>query len=485
MNPCYRTIIAGDLVQESALSVGGNQPHGLVDMPLARDGRGRPVLRGSALAGAFIDTARRILGRNIPDVISHAGTDEKHTGPSRWRFEHSHPRGTVATVFHQHVSIDQRTGASADDQLYNLEAVPRGQRWAFCMEVAPRTGDDSVAVRGMEALVVPVLHEWSRPGGCRLGRGGRHGYGWLHLDNVRIWRLTREHAPQWPNAELDIHDTTALANYFAAHRIESLDVAAYAGLMQGAVAELGCKPATVIDLAGMLVAGEREDEFGAGYGLDSLSVGGHARLANQTSRWHGRVNQPRGISLNVEEFEPDFVITADERPDGTLEPYVPGASLRGVWRSAMSCGLRAQGVDVRNPGGPNRFAGSGIMNLVDRLFGDTGRAGLLSLADAHLADNDWLLAWQQHVAIDELTGGAFESHKFDRLALLRARFGWRARIDTIDAGEAAELAAHIQELLSALGNTRHLPVGGGQWRGHGHIQWELKETSTRKLGDPS
>jgi CRISPR/Cas system CSM-associated protein Csm3 (group 7 of RAMP superfamily) len=485
MSTFYRTLIAGDLVQESALTTGGNRPHGLVDLPLARDGAGRPVLPGSTLAGVFIHTARRFLGRDVPAEIS---SGEGNIVPSRWRFEHGHPQNQkVEPVFCQHVTIDHRTGAAADDHLFNLEAVPRGHRWNFFMEIVPQPGDEEDEIRRLEALTLPVLREWSRLGGCRLGRGSRHGYGWLHLENLRVFRLSTTQATRWPNnAEIDYRDAGKLAEYFKQHGIQELDLAAFAAHCAPALDELDARPATVIELAGTLEAGVRKDDFGADYGLDSLSIGGHARLLTQAGRWYEdekHLNRPQDIELKEKDFNPAFFITAHERPDGGLEPYIPGASIRGVWRAALSRALRARGIAVRNPGGPDKFLKNDERSPVDWLFGDTTQAGVLSLADAYPTDDDWLLAWQQHVAIDELTGGAYESSKFDRLALLGARFAWRARIDMDNLVEANDLAQDIEKLIDILGRAGHLPLGGGQWRGHSHVSWQMNPRSTRLLGD--
>ena len=55
-------LILGELVQDTAMNVGGNAGSGrLVDMPFCRDGRGRLTLRGDGLAGALVATARRLV----------------------------------------------------------------------------------------------------------------------------------------------------------------------------------------------------------------------------------------------------------------------------------------------------------------------------------------------------------------------------------------------------------------------------------------
>ncbi|MFN3884835.1 MAG: RAMP superfamily CRISPR-associated protein, partial [Rhodocyclaceae bacterium] len=178
----YRTLVFARIVQESALSIGGNHPHGLVDSPLARDGQGRPVIRGSTLAGCFIATARALAGR-LPRAITSRGIQSQRAEqggfiPSAWRFAHAHPLEAKApTTFFQHVSIDARTLAAKDDHLFNLEALPPGISWNFELEIVPTAGAEFA---DLEALAAATLARWQQPGGARLGRGSRHGYGWCH-----------------------------------------------------------------------------------------------------------------------------------------------------------------------------------------------------------------------------------------------------------------------------------------------------------------
>lgn len=86
----YRTLFTGRLVQESFLSLGGtDDPLTTVDSPFCRDGRGRPTLRGSGLAGALVATLRRAL--NDPDgkkgkIPAYVSGSDQGRQPSVWRF---------------------------------------------------------------------------------------------------------------------------------------------------------------------------------------------------------------------------------------------------------------------------------------------------------------------------------------------------------------------------------------------------------------
>lgn len=454
----YRTLVFAELVQESPLTVGGNAPHELVDLPLARDGAGRPTLRGSTLAGNFIATARAIAG-SLPRAITSA-LDERDLTASSWRFAHAHPLETRPPTFHQHVSIDPRTGAARDDHLFTLEALPPHTRWNFELEIAPSR--DTPFTR-LEALAAAVLGEWTTPGGAHLGRGHRHGYGWCHLAEPVIVRLTAEHAHLWPDAFAPDLPAAHWIDRLRAAGAPVLTLAQWRNSLSPELAELGGRR-HLAELTGRIQVGERPD----GYGLDTLSLGGHARLHFHTAEIFHRVIPPRDIPFPAEAFDPDFTIAALPDAAGRMAPYLPGASIRGVWRAALQRHYRATAKDDA---------------LLHTLFGSTEHAGRLAVSDGTLCDDDWKLLWQQHVAIDEFSGGVAGAAKFDRLSLARATFGWRARLEGDSHDEVERLLEPLRQLLAALGQG-HLPLGGGIWRGHGHVRWELDTCQTRLLGAP-
>ena len=461
----YRTLVFARIVQESALSVGGNRPHGLVDSPLARDGKNRPVLRGSTLAGCFIASARAIAG-TLPRAITSGGIESQRPGqtdllPSAWRFAHAHLLKTnpPQSDFFQHVSIDARTQAAKDDHLFSLEALPAGTEWGFELEIVPTPAHDFAH---LESLAAAVLAQWEKQGGARIGRGSRHGYGWCHLEDIVIVRLDARHVRLWPDAFAASRAASAWIKHFQDKdkEVTILNLAEFCALHAAQQTPPSPDMRTVIELSGTLQVGERQDDFGRGYGLDTLSIGGHARLQLQQDAFLEHVIPGGDISFNQGNFDPDFVINAVSNTEGKLVPHVPGSSIRGVWRAQLERHFNATGHDPAP---------------LIQLFGSTTQAGKLSVADATLTDDNWRILWQQHVAIDELTGGAYSSNKFDRLCLAFASFNWRARIEA-DSPEAAEqLAVTLRRMLQTLGDGQ-LPLGGGIWRGHGHIRWTLDDT---------
>lgn len=433
----YRTLFAGTLVQESFLSVGGtDDPFTTVDSPFCRDGLGRPTLRGSGLAGALVATLRRLKGGRVPTTISGA---EHGRTPSVWRTFDSHPPAGVLPVFRQHVAIDERTGAAAEQALYGVETLPPGTRWPFLLEVDTRRDPDA-ADCAREALA-----QWAA-GRCLIGREVARGLGWMRLEGLTEYRLGQAHIDQWPNAAWSAHYPCYVAETFAA-LAEPVSAAEQA-------------PPHTLEIAGRLIAGPRDD----GYGLDSLSVGGHAS-EELAAAWDGHFLAADGQAAEAARaaFDPDFAIVTYEGDDRRI-PYVPGSSLRGPLRHALRRLLRARGED---PG------------LADCLFGTTDRAsGKLLIRDALPGPEDPVeLAWLQMHAEDEFSAGAYAAAKFDRIAVTRGVFHWRMLLEADGAQELRTLYEQGLAPLLELARAGAIALGGGQWRGHGWLRWEI-DTAT-------
>jgi CRISPR/Cas system CSM-associated protein Csm3 (group 7 of RAMP superfamily) len=423
-NP-YRTLFLGTLVQESFLSVGGSDDsYTTVDSPFCRDGAQRPTLRGTGLAGALVAILRRLKGA-VPATISGSGDGRQ---PSVWRFFNSHPEIPAHPAYRQHVAIDPRTGAAATGALFNVETLPPQTRWPFLLEVD--TSRDPEA----DGLAREALAHWVA-GRCLLGREVARGLGWLRLEGLREYPLTTGQLDAWPDARKAGDYAGYIRDCFGALAREVPE------------AELGLPG--WIELTGTLGAGPRGD----GYGIDSLSIGGHAS-EELAAAWDARFLAPDGLDAAAAKdgFDPDFAIVTWERA-GQRQPYIPGSSLRGPLRHALARRLKARKLD----GG-----------LLESLFGTVECSAKLLIRDAlPVEGGDFRLAWMQHHAEDEFTAGAYGSAKFDRVALMEGRFGWKIVLEDPTTEEKQALA----EVL-ALAQDGQVGIGGGQWRGHGWLPWE-------------
>lgn len=434
MSHPYRTLFVGTLVQESFLSVGGtDDPFTTVDSPFCRDGRDRPTLRGTGLAGALVATLRRTNGA-VPQEIS--GSSDGAI-PSVWRTFSSHPAGLPKEAFRQHVAIDKQTDAAATGALFNVETLPPGTRWPFLLEIDTSRCPDAAD------LAREALAQWAA-GRCLIGREVARGLGWMRLDDLHEYPLTTEHIDQWPNASFTADYPAHIAKTFA-H-------------LGATVAPATNQAPNTLEISGRLIAGARPD----GYGIDSLSIGGHAS-EELAAEWDKRFLAPEGMDADKARlgFDPDFAVVTYVR-NGKRLPYIPGSSLRGPLRHALARLLRARGQDTM---------------LVDTLFGttDKGSARLL-IRDALPVEGEPIqFAWLQHHAEDEFTAGAYGSSKFDRITVMEGTFAWKM---VLEAAGTEELKLHhdtgLQPLLE-LAQTGQIGLGGGQWRGHGWLRWEIDE----------
>lgn len=445
----YRTLFTGRLVQDSALSIGGtDDPFATVDSPLCRDGAGRPTLRGTSLAGALIGTMRR-LGLDPPLEISGIGETvdgTKFTIPSVWRFFNSHPVSDdrlSAPEMRQHVAIDERTGAAAEEALFAVETLARGVTWPFLLEV------DTSRFPEAEALARAALADWEA-GRCWIGREVARGLGWLHLEGLEAYRLTTSQLEDWPQAERSADYVGYIAQSFARCKAR----------VDAAVSS----PRPLLEISGHVMAGEH----GEGYGIDSLSLGGHA-VEELSAAWDECFLCPDGIEPDhlASEFKPDFAV-ATHPLNGRRRPFIPGSSLRGPLRHAAARLLRA-----RRPTGGDRDLLNSLFGVVKEAASPDGRpvvqSGKALFRDAW-PNGECRLAWLQMHAEDEFTAGAYASSKFDRVAVLAGRFDWKIAVDT--PSEAEEQLLRDALNLAVAGQ---IAVGGAQWRGHGWLQWHIQE----------
>src|SRR6056297_1061297 len=124
----YRTIFVGELKQRTGLSTGGRDGELHADAVIARDGAGRPILRGTGIAGALLATLDE-FDLTIPAEISarlpkNAETVQKYE--SLWLMHHAHIAGKdVQTLVRPNVAIHPWTGAAVDGLYFSTEVLPR------------------------------------------------------------------------------------------------------------------------------------------------------------------------------------------------------------------------------------------------------------------------------------------------------------------------------------------------------------------------
>lgn len=435
MSTHYRTLFVGTLLQESFLSIGGtDDPYTTVDSPFCRDGKGRYTLRGTGIAGALVATLRQI-DEVVPSEISGS---EKSKTPSVWRTFHSHPDEKTKPAFRQHVAIDAQTGAASEGAAFNLETLPPGTCWPFILEV-----DTARSKENAEDKARKVLAHWAA-GHCLIGREVARGMGWMKLIDLKEYKLSTEHINQWPNAE------------------KSNDYAGYIekefGTLAQSIAIAASLVPNTVELTGRIIAGPRKD----GYGIDSLSIGGHSS-EELMSKWDDGFIKPDGISnaAMAEAFDTDFAVVSVEK-DGKRVPYIPGSSLRGPLRHALS----------------RMYPGKEPSQIVEALFGSLKQSAKLLIRDAFVKEGESLqLAWLHMHAEDEFAGGVYGSNKFDRIAVMQGTFEFKMVIEKFTHQDKEAISA-----LKTLAQAGQIGIGGGQWRGHGWLRWEFDEDKNAEVG---
>jgi len=451
----YRTLFVGTLRQTTALSVGGRDLPSVTDAPLCRDGQQRFTLRGQTLAGALIATARR-LG-DLPTFISGDFSQQnKIPPPSRWRSFTSHTDGNPRSEIRQHVRINPKTGAAEDNGLFNLEVLPAGICWPFLLEIDSSGEDGALA----EAIAYRALQEW-QAGRCYIGREVARGLGWMQLNNLQIVRLTSdmpEHIDAWPNAERSSDYpayVTELAQKFGS--VETLDYPFS-----------DKSDAVTLELPFSISVGVRDN----GYGLDSLSIGGHAESEVMANWQDEHYLAPTSLKPEhrAELFDPDFALVMTNR-EGQRSPFIPGSALRGPFRHALERHYRASGQWDAYQAKLGKFFGV-LDTPTSKEQENKSYAAALLVSDAELVDENWQAAWFQLHAEDEFTAGAYGSSKFDRLALIGAKFSGCLVLETSTA-DLPQLQP-LLEKLQELAEHGDIAIGGSQWRGHGWVSWHFE-----------
>jgi CRISPR-associated RAMP protein (TIGR02581 family) len=196
------------------------------------------------------------------------------------------------------------------------------------------------------------------------------------------------------------------------------------------------------------------------------------------------------------------IIGADMAPvetyrNGHKEVYLPGSSLKGVFRSHMEKVINSIKPQVAcnpfqrpNDAGDNlyrSFCGAHFRNQdpsyeiyagscpACRLFGSTEFAGRLAVQDAYLVvEEDKLQPLIEHrdgVAIDRLTGGAKPGAKFDLEAVTAdTTFSTMLHLRNFEIWQLGLLFVIIQEMEDEL-----IRIGSGRSRGLGKITAHISE----------
>lgn len=463
--------LAGRLLIESGLHVGGLDPDPGVDLSLAKDGQGRLVVPGTGLAGALRAWTEERLGPSGTvalwgEVRSGAG------GASRVFVEDGLvylPEGTTPDI-RDGVGIDRHTGAAAPGIKYTRAVLPRGTQidFALTVEGGPPGAQAPGGAEWLGSLVADLTGH-----GLILGAGRTGGLGRVRLQSP----------PDGPEAQVWYSDRRNRAGILAALRHGGTPVALdQLGLLPPGAASAGGSLRVAVtwmpELPLLVGSGH------AGTGVDVLPRTAPAGAGHLAFLLPGR--SVKGVLRAHAERIVRTVLGLDvepaPRPDDFLGQLDPGPA-------------RAQLAPTRMPRGSGRVPG-----IVADLFGSRDRRGALTVRDCYSVDRLPADVWRRvegatdlreaarlllrcglsasvpamHVAVDRWTGAAADHRLFSAVELHGVRWEpLQLEMDLSWLGQAPGAPeAHLALLLLVLQDFGEgwLSVGGGGNRGHGQIR---------------
>ena len=171
--------LTGTLVAQAPVHIGGLDT-GPAQLVQARDGAGRPLLPGTALAGVIRSTLR---AAGAPDYLlwGLAPKPDGTGGAASWvRIDDAPAVGKPQVELRDHVSIDRVHGVAAKGHLFSREVLPAGTRFEFRMVVDAPT-DDSTSKA--EKLARTVAARLCGPG-ISVGAATTRGLGLVRLEDA-------------------------------------------------------------------------------------------------------------------------------------------------------------------------------------------------------------------------------------------------------------------------------------------------------------
>jgi CRISPR/Cas system CSM-associated protein Csm3 (group 7 of RAMP superfamily) len=457
----HKLELKGVLVALSPLHIGGAEEGLVSDMPLAVDGLGRPYLPGTSLGGAI-----RTYTRAAEQDLRWGFAGRNDTGSaSQIVLDDAPALGAPLPELWHGNGIDRRTGGTFEGIKYDREVLPQGSAFDFRLSLEVCEGQDADEHRGFLAWLAQELEA----GRIALGAAGTRGLGRVRLIGTHC-RETDWGSPEgilaWvrgPGGDCRSSWNERLARY-AAPQSERLRIEVH---------------------------------------------------------WH-----PKGPLMSKaarDGLVPDAMPFLSRRTDGRLALALPGAGIKGAWRSHAErivrtvLGLNADAekhheqVEVpiaadlfgrARPQDTNRATGappSDERRLKGRLGFDTCYADL-ALPEAEWDrlerdENLWRsqpgaqrpMSLAMHVAVDRWTGGAAESLLYSTVEPA-ASVRWEPLALTFDASADAAGKRPLAELALVWLALRdfcagRIPLGYGVNRGYGDLAVErIRIVGLKALG---
>mgnify|MGYP003588466438 CR=1 FL=1 len=421
-------------------------------MILARDGQERPVLRGTALAGALRHAWARSRDRRLddPDVKMWFGMaleGEAGGTPSPLRVSDCViETGKISgedPVLRTHNAIDRHTGAALNAGLFTLQSLPPGSHTNACLWLH-YDGEPGTAKAFLSDLVGIIRS------GLTLGGHAARGIGRAQLAEQKAQYRAFDCSNLEEHAAM-LDENSAWRNGHA--------------LTGGAPLEPSSEvdgQTLRIDLALAISPGE-DMLVGDGQGLDYEVEPQRVKCADGHERWRLPGSALRGVfrawitRLAARAGQP-VADSLERRKTNGKAPS--GAELAWGFDDAETR-ERKQDALADNP----KCLSENVTCQVMRLFGSSYAKSRIHISDAFASVQKAQEQVRAHVAVDRITGGANEGFFFKN-AVLTTGAQFQVRIDIREPGkeEALWLAGTLRALHLGI-----LRVGSSKAGGRLHI----------------
>lgn len=470
-------VLTGVLVADSALAIGSGEEGAHTDMACVRDGQGRWIIPGSALAGLFSAEYEKFKPWGCKEFASQLFIED-----AVWS------SGPKEDEVRDGVGIDRRTGTAAPTALYTREVIPVGTRfnWELRLEVVEGELDRNAAREWLRAMAAKLAS------GVALGAATSAGLGTVRLDGG--------HRLQWigiGNRDELLGHLGVLAGLGGSAVVEPLKLSTTPppNRLRITCAWKALGPLLVsVPVNGLADRLPRTTRKGARENVHHLVIPGTSIKGVLRSRAEWIVRTVAGVSVPARFLDqmndPGVIGQLFGRP-----PLGRGRNRTGGRRGA----IRVHEVLSARPL-PNWP--TIVQKLMTTRPGGTGDDRLTARAKSRKEASDamsaqgGLLRINDHVAISRWTGGADEGKLFATVAPLPADGFWERIVLDIDlsrfaSGRDVDRALLLLAVLLRDLTEGWIGIGHGTTRGYGEvtaraedIQWEFSATLPHGLTLP-
>ncbi len=437
----YRDFFKGKLRLDASLHIGSSDITVETDAALLRDASGRFYIPGTSIAGSL--RARAGDRFDEQDLINAVfGWQDRETGQKSKLFvaDAIYHDAFFSTV-RDGVAIDRRYGAAYPGAKYDLEITPPDLELDLIIRLETRDNDETEMMRH---LVFEIMEDF-RLGKIRLGGQKSRGLGRCRFEYV--WHT------------LDFNDLNQVRTFLIAKGVEN---------KVDALPRTTYKPAS--ELTRQKGTGEIDVRI-------EMAVDSGSFL----------------IKDGREGDETDAVFTRVYGKNGESVDYIPGSSVKGVFRSRAEKILRTLGRDICDILDKERGCAAVIKQKIDekteacrkkdcefgdkdafeivrqescpvcRLFGNGQWASRILFSDAFFEKKPKKKT-RDNVAIDRFTGGAAEGRLFNAAPVVQGKTSFRILIRKPDNFDKALLLFLLRDLRQGFPPLR---FGYGKTRGYG------------------